>query len=109
MRKKTIKIPIYQCTLTMIYDKDLSYVQKKYKTISLENYGAVSLRNESYFKEYVVAFEYCSGSIISHEIVHLKNYIFKDCGLLPDIDNDEAEAYLTGWLFTQIASFLGLE
>jgi hypothetical protein len=106
MKIKTIKIPIYLCTLTMIFDKDLSYVEKKYKTISLSNFGAVAMRNESKFKHYVVAFESNNNSLIAHEIVHLVNYIFLDTGVKLDLINDEAQAYLTGWLFEEIENFL---
>ena len=106
MRKTTIEIPIYQCKLTIILDKDLSYVTKKYKTIDLSDYGAVTMRTPNKHSEYIIAFEYIEGSIIAHEIVHLVNYIFKDRGVKLDIKNDESQAYLTGWLFKEIDKFL---
>lgn len=106
MRKKKIKIPIYGGTLTIVIDKDLKYVSDKYKTGSLENFGAVTLKDESKFKHYVVAFEYSDGSIIAHEIVHVINYIFIDVGIQLDRQNDENQAYLTGWLFTEIEKFI---
>lgn len=106
MKVKKIDIPIFGGNLTIIFCNDLLEVSKKYGTISLSNYGAVTLRNESKFKEYVVAFEYYSGSIIAHEIVHIINYIFIDVGVQLDRDNDETQAYLTGYLFTKIEKFL---
>lgn len=106
MISKKIDIPIYCGKLTIIYDKDLSYVQKKYKTPPLINYGAVTIKDESKFRNYIVAFEHKSGSIIAHEVVHLVNYIFMDCGIMLDRDNDESQAYITGWLFEQIDKFL---
>lgn len=106
MRKNTIDIPIYQCKLTIILDKDLSYVEKKYGTKSLSNYGAVTMRVPDKFSEYIMAFEYNEGTIIAHELVHLKNYIYLDCAMEVDMYNDEHEAYLTGWLFKKIEKFL---
>ena len=106
MRKTTIEIPIYQCKLTIILDKDLSYVTKKYKTIDLSNYGAVTMRIPDEHSEYIIAFEYSEGSIIAHEVTHLVNYIFKDRGVELDLNNDEPQAYLTGWLFKEIDEFL---
>jgi hypothetical protein len=44
MKKTTIDIPIYQCKLTIILDKDLSYVEKKYGTKSLSDYVAITMR-----------------------------------------------------------------
>ncbi len=109
MRKKTIKIPIYGGQLTMVLADDLSYVEKMFKTPSLENFGAVTLKKDSEYKEYLVAFtDKDHLSNIAHEIVHLKNYIFKDCAIALDYENDEPEAYLTGWLFDQMYNFLHL-
>lgn len=106
MINRTFKIPIYQATVTVILDKDLSYVEKKYKTVSLSNYGAVTMRNDNHFKKYVLAFEYSDSSIIAHEIVHLINYLYLDCGIELDRVNDEHQAYLSGWLFKKIENIL---
>ncbi len=106
MKEITIDIPIYQCKLTIILDKDLSYMESKYETSSLSNYGAVTMRVPNKFSEYVMGFEYTDGSIIAHEVTHLKNYIYQDKGIELDRFNDEPEAYLTGWLFKQIETFL---
>lgn len=107
MKQKTIKIPIYYGKLTMIFDNDLSCIEKTYKTISLEGFGAVTLKDEKKYRHYVVAFtDKDHLSNIAHEIVHIKNYIFLDCVMQLDPNNDEAEAYLTGWLFDIIYKFL---
>lgn len=107
MRKKTIKIEIYCCKLTIILDKDLRYVQKRYKTAPLEDFGAVTLKDESKYRHYIVAFTDSNHlSNIAHEIVHIKNYIYLDCAMELDRHNDEPEAYLIGWLFDQIYMFL---
>lgn len=106
MKQKTIDIPIYCCKLTLILDKDLSFVQSEYKTSDLSNYGAVVLHNESVNRHYIAAFtDKKHLSNIAHEVVHIKNNIFIDCGIPLDRQNDEPEAYLTGWLFEQILEF----
>ncbi len=105
MKKKNIHIPIYDCQLTMILDKDLSRVEKKYNTDSLKKFRAVTIRTSD--SHYVVAFTTRKDfAVISHEVVHVKNHIFLDCGIEADCENDEPEAYLTDWLFTQIYEFL---
>lgn len=106
MKKKTINIPIYCAKLTIIYDKDLLYTEKKYKTSSLKNFGAITLKDELHYRHYVVAFESNDLSNIAHEIVHIKNYIYEDCAMSLDVINDEPEAYLTGWLFNEIYNFI---
>jgi uncharacterized protein YlbG (UPF0298 family) len=107
MRKTTIDIPIYCCKLSIILDNDLSYVEKKYKTKSLSDFGAVTLKEESKYRHFVVAFTDATHlSNIAHEVVHLKNQIYIDCAMEVDRYNDEPEAYLTGWLFDQIYEFI---
>lgn len=106
MIKKTINIPIYCAKLIVIFDKDLSYIENKYKTKSLKDFGAVTLKDESKCRNYVVAFEYNSGSIIAHEIVHIINLIYLDCGIELDRVNDECTSYLTGWLFSEIEKII---
>lgn len=107
MRSKKIKIPIYQGTLIIIETDDLSEVSNKYNTPDLSKYGAVTLKDENEYRHYIVAFESdsFSNSLIAHEVVHLINYIFLDCGVELDRVNDEPQAYLTGWLFKKIEKF----
>lgn len=106
MKITTIDIPIYQCKLTIILDKDLSCVEDKYNTKSLEDFGAVTLRDTE-DRHYVVAFtDKKHLSNIAHEIVHIKNFLYLDCAMELDRHNDEPEAYLTGWLFDQIHDFI---
>lgn len=107
MRTKRIKIPIYKGNLTIIEAKDLNEVSKKYKTPDLSNYGAVTLKDNNKYREYVVAFETdsFSNSLIAHEVVHIVNYIYLDCGIELDRVNDEPQAYLTQFLFKEIEKF----
>lgn len=101
------EIPIYRGNVTMYFGENLEFIQKEYKTTDLSNYGAVTLDNpDNSFKNYIVAFACIDFSLVAHEVVHIKNHIFRDCGLELDRHNDEAEAYLTGFLFAQIESFL---
>lgn len=104
--KETIEVPIYNCKVTVILDKDLKYVQDLYKTKDLSNYGAVTMRVPDRFCEYVIAFEYSEPQIIAHEVVHLVNYIYQDRCIELDLKNDEPQAYLTGWLVEQINNII---
>ena len=91
----------------MILDSDLSWVEKKYKTTSLEDFGAVTFKHKKDYRHYIVVFTDAKHlSNIAHEIVHIKNHIYLDCAMELDRYNDEPEAYLTGWLFDEIHKFL---
>jgi hypothetical protein len=107
MKIKTIDIPIYRCKLTMILDDNLKFIEKKYKTTSLDDFGAVTFKDKQKYRHYIVAFtDVFHLSNIAHEIVHIKNHIYLDCAMELDRFNDEPEAYLTGFLFDKIYEFL---
>ena len=36
--------------------------------------------------------------ILAHECFHLTNFIFEEKGIIPDVANDEPQAYLLGYL-----------
>lgn len=44
------------------------------------------------------------GTLV-HELVHVKNKIFKDIGMKSKYDNDEQEAYLMGYLMDVLMKF----
>jgi len=107
MRSAKFYVPIYRANVTVYFAEDLKVIQEKYNTFDLSNFGAVALRNDKHHKEYIVAFTSENDfGLIAHEVVHLKNYIFLDIGQDLDLKNDEAEAYLTGFLFDKIYEFL---
>lgn len=47
-----------------------------------------------------------TAGTITHEVIHIKNMIYRFIGDDPSIFNDEPEAYLTGWLTDTIVSYL---
>jgi len=108
MKSKTINIPIYFGKLTIITTDDLEEVNKIYNTKAKnELYDAVMFEivdND----EYIIAIKKVEWSIISHEVVHIVNAIFLNCGIQLDRNNDEPQAYLTGWIINEIDKYLKL-
>jgi len=37
-------------------------------------------------------------SVLAHEAVHVVNYLFAHAGVEPDVDNDEPQAYMIGYV-----------
>ncbi len=106
MHKKTIYIPIYQYRLTMIYNKNIENVAKKYKLKLYYDYSAFTFEDDLKHRHIIVAFREKDLSVVAHEIVHIKNYILLGIGANLDLNNDEFEAYLTMYLFDKIYNFL---
>ncbi len=58
------------------------------------------------YKVILVGFIKTAGvNTIAHECVHVKNYIYGSVGVKTDPDNDEAEAYFFGYLFSAVYEF----
>lgn len=90
----------------MIHCDNWDNVNKKYHTNILECYDGVVFKPADDFREYVVAFNRLpKGHVIAHESVHLVSRIFEDICVKLDSNNDEPQAYLTGWFFEQIEKF----
>lgn len=107
MHKKTIIIPIYQYQLTMIYNKNIDEVAKQHKLTLYYDYSALTFEDDVKHRHIIVAFSDAKDlSVVAHEIVHIKNYIFLRIGANLDLNNDEFEAYLTMYLFDKIYNFL---
>lgn len=45
-------------------------------------------------------------SIIAHEVIHIKNAIFSETGVVMDYDNDEHEANLVEFLFRTASKYV---
>ena len=106
MKTRKIKIPIYFENLIVHKINSFEEINAIYKgmDIPLERYSAIVFNDNK--SNIVLAIQEVSYGIIAHEIVHIVNSIFKRTGIELDVDNDEAQAYLTGYLMKEIDKFL---
>ena len=100
--KHKVQIPLYRSHLIIICADDIEEVAKKYKVegVSRDLYDAYVFRykgNYVYVQEPSVTY-----GVIAHEAKHIVNYLFADTGVKLDVENDEAECYLLGWLVDKI-------
>lgn len=103
LKKKKIKIPIYFGDLVLIQTDDFDALPEKYG-LRKKPYDSVSLeysKKNGYTKYFIIVRTKCKPRAIAHEVVHIVNSIFRDRGVVLDVDNDEAQAYLTGWITHQ--------
>lgn len=109
IKKKKIKIPVYNSTLWVYLADSLCDVDKELKTnfTGLDTAWAIAFQNNSNPNILYTAFtpDYANKSI-AHEAVHLVNYLFKRKGIELDLDNDENQAYWTGWFYDEIEKVL---
>lgn len=107
MITKEVSIPIYFGTLVMIFTDELEKLNPVYKiNIKEDDYDAVVFLDKPESDKVIVAIKRKDWSVIAHETVHVVNAIFLSCNIQLDRNNDEPQAYLTGWVVQQIDDFL---
>lgn len=112
MKTKIQKIPLYFGELVIIFDKDWDEINKKYSHLWPEEMDKTAeacvfpVVKKNGCTQFVAAFVTIpSNKVLIHETVHLVNELFGARGIKLDLENDEPQAYLTGWFFEELEKF----
>ena len=108
MKVRKIKIPIYFGVLEVVVAKNLRKALIKHKEplngFKPENYDAFVWDDLSsglaVYKVYIKPT--ANHKTVAHEALHIVNLLFNNIGAKPDLNNDEPQAYLLGWVVEQI-------
>ncbi len=105
------KVPLYYQYLYVIIsddvEKEIDQIRKIFNininrfdfagySESIGKFNAVVL-NKKYLKDA----NFAVGTI-AHESFHVTSFIMKRIGIHPDVNNDEAQAYLLSWITEQV-------
>ena len=107
--KKKINIPIFFGTLFIYKVNEMTDLNKKFNLDASNAYDSFtfSRTNKDGCKDYIIVVNNnITNRIITHESVHLCNFIFIDNNISLDLHNDETQAYLTSWFFQKIKKFI---
>lgn len=110
MKYKKVNIPIYghmlYIAITEDVEKDLPDIQKKFSdTIKGPIANGIAARLGKHCLVVINTKDFTDTSIlgtIAHEAFHITNFIFESLGIKPDVNNDEAQAYLLSWIVEQV-------
>ena len=102
MKIKHIKLPIYYGTLTIIHCDSWKELDLDIEVD--ERVGEFCYKKTEH--EYYLCFKTKNAAAITHEIVHLVNFIYLDHSIKKSRTNDEPEAYLFAWLFNKVFKFI---
>ena len=108
MVRKKIKIPIFFGKLVILRVRKMTDLNAKFGLNAKDSYASLVFKKETKkggIRYFIALQKNTKNSIIVHEAVHIVNYIFEHNGIEPDLHNDEAQAYLTGWIFEQIEKY----
>lgn len=106
MKKKNIKIPIYNLWFTLVIYKNTEEIEKFFAEINYKpeiditqfDGGILTYNDKCYF----LLEEGVSPGVIAHEAKHLVNHVFTNIHCELDRYNDEPECYLLGWIVDEI-------
>lgn len=110
MKKKTVKIPIYNGSLTFYKTDNLQEVFDKHDLKGdAKKFAGVAFRDPApsgYSRYFIAITPEASVGAMVHEAKHIVNKIFFDRGVELDLLNDEPECYLLQWIFNQLHKFV---
>lgn len=112
LHAKEIKIPLYVGKLVIIFTNDEETLKKKYPDVYLENsYSYAYFDGEKNADKFYIVLNFhhpikkiCHGNI-SHESLHITNFILNDRGVVSDFENDEPVTYLLDWISNEVYKF----
>lgn len=112
-KRSKIKIDPYEALLHLVISDNVEKTKKsliKKKLFTLEDSGEAEawfIYDDPDEREYwIIIPTDATPGLIAHEVSHLVNKLLNTCGV--SIDNDEASAYLIGFLVDKIWSQLAL-
>lgn len=104
MYQETITIPLYEQKFVLIQTNDFKKVEAEFDLTSTDGFNALVFKKNNRIH---AVFNYeADASIVAHESVHICDYIFQDCFIKPDLENNEPYAYLMGWIVEKIHKHL---
>ena len=114
MLYKRVTMPIYNQVLNIAIcddaEKEIEEVNKKFYT-NLDKFEFSGYAHRE-GKHYLILLnkkelidEPFTISTIAHEAFHITSFVMKRVGIHPDVNNDEAQAYLLSWIVEQVYKF----
>lgn len=96
-----VKIPIFYGDIEIFQVENINDISDIYGLVHIECDAWVYPLCVGGHNTYIMAFsDKVTHSIIAHESLHVTNLICKHAGIKLDVDNDETQAYILGFVVT---------
>lgn len=109
IRKVTLAPYVVELWIIITNDptKDIPKINKKYKGLDVTwDDQTAAWTNDHFYEDNIlgVAFDtfHFEAEIAAHEAVHIVNKTYEHAGAKLDTKNDEPQAYMTGWVVSEI-------
>lgn len=111
MKRLKLKIPIYNCSIILKFTNDFLKYMKKHKTkleSEFKDCKGLCLTINSKHQIYILIKkrETYNYDTIVHECLHATNIILETRGVEVTTENDEAQAYLLGFIINQVQTYI---
>jgi hypothetical protein len=104
------KVPIYNVDIVFIVTKDILLEGRKHKLefdLDINDSKGICFNSTIQKKIYIFIKEkHLKWSTITHECLHATNYILSSRGVEVTTENDEAQAYLLGYIVGKVQEYL---
>ena len=112
-KKQAPQIPIYKGQFVMVLTNDNKKINKKVKDFKEQSELYGHAMNMIFDKQssYIVVLNpknknnKMTVGVMAHEAVHIADFIFANCGIIHDLNNDEPLAYLVEWITDELYEF----
>jgi hypothetical protein len=101
--KRTIKVPIYDYRVIIVVTDTWEEASKVCPSL---DYGSKACVIEQENGTSTIVIPSNQPATVVHECVHLKDCIWNYIGQIPKADNDEVDAYLVEYLFTEVSKVI---
>lgn len=106
MEKISFNIPIYGGKVLLVYSDDFLKTGRELGIeFELDINSCLGLAQRMKGRQYLILIKESrrdDPNTLVHECLHITNFILKDKGVIIDTDNDEAQAYLLGYIVERI-------
>jgi hypothetical protein len=107
---KKLEIPVFHGWLYLYQGVPFDEVATRHNMV-VEKDGADAMSGSDIDKNEVTAYiiaveDNVSASSVAHEALHVVNYMMKDRDMVPDLNNDEWQCYLLGWIVRQCHKYM---
>lgn len=111
MKYKRITIPMYNQVLHIAIsddiEKEIEELNKRFYT-NIDSYdfsgysASIRRHNLLILNNKEIKDNPTRIGTIAHEAFHISNFVCRRVGIIPDTDNDEAQAYMISWIVEQV-------
>ena len=107
---KKVTIPIFHGWLYLYQGVPFDEVGTRHNIV-FDNSGSDAISSSDLDKNEVTAYiiaveDRVSASSIAHEALHVVNYMMRDRDMVPNLNNDEWQCDLLGWIVRQCHKYL---